>query len=75
MKTIEAIYDNGKLIFLGDILNIRAKVKLTVIEELPKKKKKSEFPELNLGKIRDTNRKDLYDEYLSSWYKCPNICT
>ena len=66
MRTLEAIYDNGKLIFLGEELKIRAKVKLTVIEELTGKKKSKKFPELNLGKVKHIRRKDLYDKTLSS---------
>jgi hypothetical protein len=68
MQTIEAIYDKGKLIFLGEDLNIRAKVKLTVLEVLPKEKKKRNFPEINLGKVRNISRKELYGEYLSAWH-------
>ncbi|MFH1049636.1 MAG: hypothetical protein V1779_01755 [bacterium] len=65
MQTMEAIYDNGKLIFLSEELKIRAKVRLTVIEELTTKIKKRKLPELHLGVKGNLDRKELYDEYLS----------
>ena len=65
MQTIDAIYDNGKLILLGEELKIRAKVRLTVHEILPQKKTKKKFPSYDLGEMKDFNRKELYDEYLS----------
>ncbi|MFC2131178.1 hypothetical protein ACFLSQ_07065 [Bacteroidota bacterium] len=65
MQTIEAIYDHGRLIFLGDPLKIKAKVKLTILEDLSADKKNIKFPEMSLGKIKKTDRKELYEEYLS----------
>jgi predicted DNA-binding antitoxin AbrB/MazE fold protein len=66
MHTVDAIYDNGKLILFEKIKIKKAKVKITFLEEIVNKKIKLQFPTQNLGEIYNLDRNDLYDEYLSA---------
>ena len=63
-RTIEALYKNGKIIPLGDIISVReAMVLVTFIEEekKPAKKKISKFKTYRCGgKVRDFTREDAY---------------
>ena len=65
MNTYEAIYDNGKVIFLVQPKINKARIKVTFLEELTEPKKELVFPTKNLGLIKEFNREDLYEEYLS----------
>jgi hypothetical protein len=66
-KTIEALYKDGKIIPLGDIIPVReAKVLVTFIEEekrkAPTKKRSLKFKTYRCGgKLRDFTREDAYD--------------
>lgn len=66
-RTIEALYKNGKIIPLGDIIPVReARVLVTFIEEekgkTPAKKKTLNFKTYRCGgKLRDFTREDAYD--------------
>jgi hypothetical protein len=66
-RTIEALYRDGKIIPLGDVIPVReARVLVTFIEEdkgkAPKKKKTLKFKTYRCGgKLRDFTREDAYD--------------
>ncbi len=71
MQTLEAVYDCGRIIFKDSINISKAKVLVTIIEELEEtninaKSKQINFPTKNLGKIKKINRRDIYEEYLSN---------
>jgi hypothetical protein len=68
MQTIEAIYDHGNIIFLGKPPASKSKITITFVEEIIEKGNKVKFPVGNLGKIKNTNSGDLYEEYLSDRY-------
>lgn len=64
-RTIEALYKNGKIIPLKDVIPVReAKVLVTFIEEekAQEKKKTLKFKTYRCGgKLRDFTREDAYD--------------
>jgi len=65
-RTIEALYRDGKIIPLGDVIPVReARVLVTFIEEegkAPKKRKNLKFKTYCCGgKLRDFTREDAYD--------------
>jgi hypothetical protein len=66
-RTIEALYKDGKIIPLGDVIPVReARVLVTFIEEekgkAPVKKKPLKLKTYRCGgKIRDFTREDAYD--------------
>lgn len=66
-KTIEALYKDGKIIPLGDVITVReARVLVTFINEdkgkARKKKKTLKFKTYRCGgKLRDFTREDAYD--------------
>jgi hypothetical protein len=65
-RTIEALYKNGKIIPLGDVIPVReARVLVTFIEEekrkAPARKKTLKFKIYRCGgKLRDFTREDAY---------------
>ena len=65
MQTVEAIYEDGKIFFIGEKIDFKAKVRLTVLEKIKSPKKKISLPELHLGEIKKIDRKDIYEDYLS----------
>ena len=65
METIEAIYDNGKLILKEEPKIKKAKVLITFIESI-NEKEKIKFPTKKLGKIINIDRENLYGDYLSN---------
>jgi hypothetical protein len=66
MQTIEAIYDNGKIIMLEKPSFTKARVRITFIQELDKNDVKVEFPVKKLGKMKKIDKNNLYEEYLSN---------
>ena len=69
METIEAIYDYGKIIYFEKPKRIRAKIKITFLEEIkPDETVGKNFPTKRLGNIKDFNRENFYEEYISDRY-------
>ncbi|EHO40234.1 hypothetical protein Calab_0591 [Caldithrix abyssi DSM 13497] len=66
MKTYEAIYEKGKLTFKKKPRIKKAKVLVTFLPESTKGKVK--FPAKHLGKLKNIDRADLFNEYLSDRY-------
>jgi len=66
MKTYEAYYENGKIKFKKKPGIKKGKVLVTFLSE--GKKECSTFPVKALGKLKNIERKDLYNEYLSNRY-------
>jgi hypothetical protein len=65
MESFEAIYDNGKFMILGDTLKLKAKVKVTIIEEFRQNQRNIAFPKKKLGKVKNIKRQSIYEDYLS----------
>jgi predicted DNA-binding antitoxin AbrB/MazE fold protein len=65
MKTIEAIYENGKIILKEKLDIKKARVLITFIESLDEEKNRVKFPTTDLGELKDIERSGLYDDYLS----------
>jgi hypothetical protein len=68
MTTIEAIYDNGNIIFMEKPPVKKAKITVTFIEEIIERTDTIKFPTGDLGKMKNLNRSNLYEEYLSDRY-------
>ncbi|MHA1342230.1 MAG: hypothetical protein ACTSO2_19840 [Promethearchaeota archaeon] len=66
MKTYEAIYEKGKLKFKKNPRIKKAKVLVTFFTETTKGNVK--FPAKHLGKLKNIDRADLFNEYLSDRY-------
>ena len=65
MKTIEAIYENGKIILKEKLDIKKARVLITFIESLDEEKTRIKFPTTDLGQLKNIERAGLYDDYLS----------
>ena len=65
MKTIEAIYDNGRIIIKDKLEIKKARVLITFIEPIDEEKIRVKFPTTDLGQLKDIERAGLYDDYLS----------
>jgi len=66
METFEAMYDKGRLKFKREPKIKKAKVLVTFLTE--KKKGDVKFPVKPLGKLKNIDRANLYNEYLSDRY-------
>ena len=67
MKTYEAIYEKGKLKFKKNPRIKKAKVLVTFLSESTTKGN-VKFPVKHLGKLKNIDRVDLFNEYLSNRY-------
>jgi len=83
MKTIKAIYDHGKIIFIEkypENIEVKAKVLITFLDDtdlsefkskralVSGKEKEIKFPTKDLGKIINIDRGNIYAKYLSNRY-------
>jgi len=68
MKTYEAVYEKGKLKFKKTPRVKKAKVLVTFLPETNKTKGNVKFPAKHLGKLKNIDRSDLFNEYLSDRY-------
>lgn len=66
METFEAMYDKGQLKFKRTPKIKKAKVLVTFLTD--QKEGNINFPLKSLGKLKNIDRADLYDEYLSVRY-------
>ncbi len=67
MQTIEAIYENGTLIFDEPPNLTRARALIIFLDDdIPKTQvKRKQLPVFSMGKVLNTGRGDIYADYLS----------
>jgi hypothetical protein len=63
METFEVLYEKGQLKFKKKPKIKKAKVLVTFFTE--QNDQKIDFPHKSLGKLKNIEREELYDEYLS----------